>query len=502
MTSVELPGATRVALISVYELGRPSAALASAQAALKRAGHRVRVFDASVEAPEAGDAAVADAGLVAISVPMHTALRLGVEIARRVRAIHPHAHIAMFGLYAWLNARHLLGATADSVIGGEHEAPLVALADRLACGSNVSTTGNTPIPGLTTRAGLEASGVIAPPNLARPQSTALDRAGFQPLARHAALIGPRPGQQRVAGHVEASRGCLHRCLHCPITPVYGGRFFVVPAEVVLADIAQQVSAGARHISFGDPDFLCGPRHALEIARALHAAHRDLSFDATVKIEHVLKQRDLWPELATLGCVFVLSAVESLSDRVLAALEKGHTRADVYRAIDILETAGIALRPSLMPFTPWATLDDYLDLVDFACDPRMTGCVDPIQLAIRLLIPPGSALLARDRSAPWLGELVADDFGHRWTHPDPALDRLHAEVSQMIDARSAEPNPDPACVLRQIRERAYAAAGRVAPNLPPAPPRFVPRLTEAWFCCAEPSHAQRARADGAARGVFV
>src|SRR5688572_32344847 len=44
---------------------------------------------------------------------------------------------------------------------------------------------------------------------------------------------------------------------------------VVPVEVVLEDIDQQVAAGAAHITFGDPDFFNGPTHARRIVEQLH-----------------------------------------------------------------------------------------------------------------------------------------------------------------------------------------------------------------------------------------
>ncbi len=105
-----------------------------------------------------------------------------------------------------------------------------------------------------------------------------------------------------AGYVEASRGCLHTCRHCPVVPIYNGRFFIVPVETVLADIRQQVMAGAQHITFGDPDFLNGPGHARKLAQALHAEFPGLSFDFTTKVEHILAHGDLLAELADLGRV--------------------------------------------------------------------------------------------------------------------------------------------------------------------------------------------------------
>src|SRR3712207_6632584 len=202
-----------------------------------------------------------------------------------------------------------------------------------------------------------------------------DRAGLTALRRYAGL--ERDGQIVPAGYVEATRGCHHTCLHCPVTPIYGGRFFAVPREVVLADARAQIAAGARHLTFGDPDFFNGPTHGLRICRTLREEFPSLTFDATIKVEHLLQHRRLLPELAALGCAFVVSAVESLSDLVLAKLDKGHTRADVEAALVEMDAVGIPLRPSLLPFTPWATLDDYRELLRFFAERDLLDHVDPV-----------------------------------------------------------------------------------------------------------------------------
>ena len=93
---------------------------------------------------------------------------------------------------------------------------------------------------------------------------------------------------------------------------------MVQREVVLADIRQQMAAGAQHITFGDPDFFNGPGHALAIVEALHAEFPAVTYDVTIKIEHLLKHRDALPVLARTGCLFITSAVESLDDRSAGA----------------------------------------------------------------------------------------------------------------------------------------------------------------------------------------
>jgi len=460
-----------VLLVSCYELGHQSFAVASACAQLRNVGLDVMVADASIESPS--DEVLARVRLVAISVPMHTALRLGVEIARRVRVVNPAAHVCCFGLYASLNSAHLLNGIIDSVIAGEFEPELVELALRLARPKSSE-------PGLA---------VASPPNLRRLKFLRPLREDFPALNHYARLLGPTQGEERLVGYVEASRGCLHKCLHCPITPVYQGRFFVVPRDIVLSDARQQIEAGAQHITFGDPDFLNGPGHSMAIVAALHKEHPAITFDITVKVEHIVKHRDKFSELAMLGCIFVVSAVESLSDRVLDELEKGHKRADIIEGIKITRHAGIALRPSLLAFTPWTTLFDYIELCEFIFEQDLVDHVDPIQLAIRLLLPPGSALLAGDRPRPWLGSLAPADFGYTWVHPDPRMDALHSEVSRIVE-RGAQCNDDALDTLRRIRAASYAAEGHPLPEEPLVRTRrFVPKLSEAWFCCAEPNTTQ-------------
>jgi hypothetical protein len=225
---------------------------------------------------------------------------------------------------------------------------------------------------------------------------------------------------------------------------------------------------------------------MRIARALHEEHPTVSFDVTTKIEHILKHRQLFPELRALGCLFVVSAVESLSERVLALLDKGHTRADVDEALAIVRAAGITLRPSLVPFTPWSTLDDYLELLRFLESRDLIDQVDPIQLAIRLLIPPGSKLLELDETRRILGPLAGDKLTYVWTHPDPRMDALQRAALATVES-AADAGEDPRETHWRLRSLALDAADHrplaVAPALVPQdpPPIRAPRLAEAWFC---------------------
>jgi radical SAM superfamily enzyme YgiQ (UPF0313 family) len=465
-----------ILLISCYELGHAPLGLASPAAFLDRAGFKPLCLDLSVDRLDRERAA--RAALIGISVPMHTALRIGVEAAHKVRAVNARAVLVYYGLYAGLNADYLLAAgAADAVIAGEAEGPLVGLAEALAGASpDTGLAALPPIPGVAIR------GRPAPPHLARLDFPPPLRTGLKGAAHYAHL--ERDGEVVPAGYVEASRGCLHLCRHCPIPPVYNGRFFVVPAPVVLADVEVQVESGAGHITFGDPDFLNGPGHVMPIVRELHRRFPAVTFDATVKVEHLLAHQALLPELRALGCAFVVSAVEALDDRILGYLDKGHTRADVVAALALMRAAELPLRPTFVAFTPWTTRASYLDLLDFVEARGLIDHVDPVQYALRLLLPPGSLLLAEQALAPHLGALDEVALSYRWTHPDPAMDALQTAASAEVAAAS-EQRSDPMATFYAVRDLArerLGAASRPVPAFPESRLRKrPPRLTEDWFC---------------------
>ncbi len=489
-------------LISCYELGHQPLHLAWPLAALRADGLDALTVDLAVEPFSVEKAARAD--LIAIAVPMHTALRIGVSAARQARAANPSAHLCFFGLYAWLNRGYLLeGADgeegmADSVVAGEAEPVLVGLAQALAAGRTLKD-----VAGLTTRQ------QEAEPHLARFTHPQPDRSTLPSLDNYAHYVFEPVGKEEAvalqSGYVEASRGCLHTCRHCPVVPVYNGRLFVVPVESVMADIAQQVQAGARHITFGDPDFLNGPGHARKVARALHGAYPKVSFDFTAKVEHLLKHQALLSELAACGATFVVSAFESTSDRVLSRLQKGHTRLQMEEAVTLLRNAGLSIQPTWMPFTPWTGLDDYLFMLRWIREQGLIPHVPAVQLSIRMLVPPGSALLEDDDASEWRGSLDAAHFTYRWLHPDPRMDALQGQVTRIAEleghaqtdgpsngsaksaAQSIVPsdagNANPFTVFSRIERAAYRCAGQSAPAWP-IPSSHVPqppRLTENWFC---------------------
>ena len=457
-----------IVLISPYELGRQPFGLAEPARWLDDAGFRVHCCDLSIERLPAD--ALASAGMIAIYLPMHTATRIAFEVLPRIRALAPRAVLCAFGLYGPVNARGLRGLGVDTVIGGEYEPHLLALAERVRSGER------NP-----------ALGVVS--DTAKIAFRTPLRDGLPGLDRYAGLLMP-DGTSRALGFAEASRGCKHLCRHCPVVPVYKGRFRVVPVDVVIEDIAQQAARGARHISFGDPDFLNGPTHALRVARALHDAFPEITWDATVKIEHIIRNPGHIEVLADAGCLFLISAVESVDDAILERLAKGHTAEDFERAVDIARASGLHLTPTFVPFTPWTTIEGYRALLERLIALRLVESVPAVQLSIRLLVPSGSNLFEIDGFADLVEPFDDAMLGYPWRHPDPAVDDLQARVQALAEAAADGTEPR-RTTFEAIWRSVHHTLGEPPPPLPDDVGVVVPMHSEPWYCCAEPTASQLA-----------
>ncbi len=469
---------SRLLLLSTYELGARPLGCTVPAAHLGAAGHGAVAVDLAVEPWPADRLAEVDG--VVLSVPMHTAWRLGLGVVERLRAERPELPLFLHGLYAEAAAdaaADLLGP-GDVAASGEVAAELVAWADRL---------------GRPAADGPRRRRTLGP---ARPgPRPAQARAGLPGLDAYAVLHVD--GETRLVGTLESSTGCNHRCRHCPVPAVYGGRSRAVALEAVMADAAALVAEGARHLHLADPDFLNRPAHAAAFAQALAGTFPAVTFDATIKVSHLLRHEGLVGELATCGMRFVISALESTSDTVLARLDKGHTADDGRRAVRLLRRCGVEPRPSFLPFTPWTTRDDVVALLDFVAAEDLVWNVDAVQYGIRLLLPPGSLLL--DEPDPALAAALTgadpEAGGTGWLSGDPALDHCQAAVAACAETLEAE-GAGAEAAYEAVRATALdvlgrSGAGRPAPAGllgPPGPLR--PRLSESWFCCAEPTGRQR------------
>jgi radical SAM superfamily enzyme YgiQ (UPF0313 family) len=430
----------------MYELGRQPFGLASPAAWLRVAGHEVACVDLAVA--ELPALTIREADVVALYLPMHTATRLAAKVVERVRLLNPRARLCCYGLYAPMNAEYLRSLGVETIIGGEFEPGLVA-----------AIAGEQPPP-----VSFDRLRFITP-----------ERSGLPALSRYAKLHVD--GSARVVGYTEASRGCKHLCRHCPIVPVYQGQFRVVQPEVVLDDIAQQVAAGAAHITFGDADFFNGPTHARRIVDELHRRFPGVTYDATIKVSHLRQHGDLLPVLRDTGCLFVTTAVESVDDTVLEKLDKGHTRADFIEVVREFRAIGLTLAPTFIPFTPWTTGESYRDLLALIRELDLVENVSPVQLTLRLLIVPGSKLLELADIQAIIERFDESALVYRWRHSDPDVDTLQREALRLVHDLQKQ---------RASRREIFAGIWELAHGAPPddfdlRPRAIIPYMDEPWYC---------------------
>src|SRR5215207_9543947 len=176
----------RVLLVSTYELGHQPLHVASPAAALRKAGHEVRCLELPV---------------------------------------------CFYGLYAPVSRDLTVGALADRAIAGEYEPALTVWVGELAAGGPPDARADEALI-----------------QLGRGEFELPARDLLPPLERYAHLaLG---GEERLVGYVEASHGCVHRCRHCPVPPVYDGRIRIVGADTVVRDKGSRDERDLRYITTG------------------------------------------------------------------------------------------------------------------------------------------------------------------------------------------------------------------------------------------------------------
>ena len=445
-----------VVLITTYELGHQPFGIASAAAWLRDAGASVTVQDLSINSLD--EPLIDEADMVGIYIPMHTATRLAEPVIRRIKERQPRAHVCLFGLYAAMNDDHLRSLGADTVLSGEFEHSLVEVFAAVA--SDIAVPHHRPI------------------SLRRQQFKTPDRTSLPGLDSYPHLRMP-DGKPRVAGYTEATRGCKHRCRHCPIVPIYDGQFVVVAPDVVLADIGQQVAGGASHITFGDPDFFNGPAHSLRIVQRMQEEFEDLTYDVTIKVEHLKHHVDLLPQLVATGCVLVTTAIESFDNAILERFAKNHSADDLTFVLGAMDSIGLALNPTFVTFTPWTTVDGFIEFLDTIVRLGLVPNMSPVQYAIRLLIPAGSRLLDLPEVAGLVSPFDDTALCHPWTHPDPAVDDLFDRIAEIAIGTGTR-----AQIFEEVWQAAHEARGGVTPPPPDLgilPTAAIPYLTEPWYC---------------------
>jgi hypothetical protein len=218
---------------------------------------------------------------------------------------------------------------------------------------------------------------------------------------------------------------------------------------------------------------------------MHKEFPDISYDVTIKVEHLRRRVDLLPELQATGCILVTTAIESFDDAILERFDKRHTAEDLAFVLEATRRIGLAINPTFVTFTPWTTIDGFISFLETIVRLDLVQNMSPAQYAIRLLVPAGSKLLELPEMAELVGPFDANLLCHPWTHSDPAVDELFSRVTkivasdQVMDASRSE-------TFTRVWEAAHEARNGSAATPRPwdlgvLPIAAIPYLTEPWYC---------------------
>ncbi len=315
-----------------------------------------------------------------------------------------------------------LGRGVGYILNGEAEHALVELCSCLLAGEPPHA-----VAGLT----YEANGqlISSPPAANNPAWTSLPVAARDliDLEPYRALWTTHHG--RFSTNIVASRGCPFRCNWCA-KPISGNRFQLRPAEQVAAESYElKTRFGVQHLWFGD-DVFALDRHWLEaFADAVQAHGTPLPFKIQSRAD--LLSATSVAALKRAGCEEIWIGVESGSQKILNAMDKGIEVATVVAARARLADAGIRACFFLQLGYPGERWPEILETIALVRETR------PDDIGVSISYPlPGTVFfdrmqqqLGRKRNWADSGDLCAlhtacyeDDFYHA------VRDALHAEVS--------------------------------------------------------------------------
>lgn len=291
-----------------------------------RAGHQVKVYNLSGLSWKRVQEIVRDLDAEVYGLSCWTANRRGVAlVAKEIKSHHPHAHVVVGGPHATPFAREMLQHhdPIDTVSIGESEHTFMELLDRLERRESV-----TGIPGTAFRDG--ANVLLAP-------------------ARHAiedldSLSSPHDWFDTHI--VMTSRGCAWRCTFCGAEASWGRGFRGQSVPYVLDAIEKAVArAPVKMIQIKDDTFTTNKKRVIALCRGIRERNIRFLWSCDTRVD-VLSE-ELLREMRLAGCERLSLGVESGSQKILDAIDKKITPAEIVASTELAKKYGIKLRYYMM-----------------------------------------------------------------------------------------------------------------------------------------------------------
>lgn len=320
--------------------------LPSVAATLMKDGHQVQILDAGTRPKPLSD--VLDKvrefrpDLVVFNVSTPT-YRVDADVILAVSRV-TGAHRTAIGVHVTaLPGRTLAETALDSVVRGEPEASVAALAFALDTGAGLDE-----VAGLSFRA---RSGVRDNPD--RPPVADLDS-----LPEPARDLLPEsdyvlPVINRPYTLVVPSRGCPHRCIYCTAHLYYGRRLRLRDPARVVDEVEGIAARGVvRDVVMWSDTFTLEREFALEVCDELTRRRLGVRWMCNSRVDTldvVLARR-----MKDAGCIGVSLGVESGDQAMLERMKKGTTVAQAFSAVRAAREADIPVLAQFVLGVPGET----------------------------------------------------------------------------------------------------------------------------------------------------
>ncbi len=236
----------------------------------------------------------------------------------------------------------------------------------------------------------------------------------------------------------ASRGCPYRCNWCA-KPIYGDSFHARAPENVAGEMLElREKFGADHLWFADDLFGASDRWVRDLAKHVDRRAAAVPFKMQSRVD--LMKESTAGLLRRAGCAEVWMGVESGSQQILDAMDKGTLVSEVPRARENLRKNGIRACFFLQFGYPGETLRDIQKTIQLVRETR------PDDIGVSVSYPlPGTKFYERVRAG--LGEKTnwedSEDLSmmfrgaYRTEFYRALHDALHAEVDSWNSQTSSE-----------------------------------------------------------------
>jgi len=323
----------------------PPLATLLAAAVLRERGHDVTLFDAMLaDGVDAFRAALAQSKPTMVAIVEDSfnyitkmcTTRLRDATIEMIAAAHEHGcRVVVSGSDATDHPRRYLEGGADAVLLGEPEA---ALAEVAALWRADGAASLDAIAGLALLDAASGGMTVTAPRSGARDLDALPLPAWDLVDADAYRRAWRRAHGRHSWNVVTSRGCPYGCNWCA-KPVFGRRYTQrSPASVAEELRRLKGDVAPDHIWFADDIFGLTARWIAEFATEVGA--RDARIPFMIQCRADLITPAVARDLARAGCEEVWMGVESGSQRILDAMDKGTTVDEVREATRALRSSGI------------------------------------------------------------------------------------------------------------------------------------------------------------------